>query len=199
VTRLCRRPYGIRTPVPWLRNAAGGQPKRPPGPAALRLQCFSEPPGIFRCGRRRFSHGGPRVLRAQRGVDRHGPCLAVIETLMFKAAVFVVVLTLVGGRAATVLCGAWCDRGPVRSTCYHDEATPTVAAMAAGDGCSGSDLLAGLWRAASRRAAAGEGRDLQLPGSMAQLVRLDSSPRPPAPACIAPPLERRPLSTQLRI
>jgi hypothetical protein len=118
---------------------------------------------------------------------------------MFKAAVFTLVMTLVGGPTATVLCGSWCDRGLMPETHHHDAVTPAVAAMSATDACSGADLWAGPWREETRRVAPGHERDLQLPGSVAQLVRPECSLRSRDPAWIAAPPERRPFSTQLRI
>ena len=118
---------------------------------------------------------------------------------MLKAAVFMVVLTLVGSRMATVLCGSWCDRGLMPVTCHHDAAAPAVAAMSPTDACLGTELLVGLWRDETRSGASGHDRDLPLPPAIRQLARPDGPLRSRYFAWSATALERRPFSTQLRI
>ena len=118
---------------------------------------------------------------------------------MFKAAVFVVALTLVGGHPAALLCGAWCDQGKAPVMCHHDEAAPAAAAIAAADGCGGSGLWAGPWRETTRRVASGDDRDVLLLSAVHRIARPACSLRSRDRAWSATPLERRPFSAQLRI
>lgn len=54
---------------------------------------------------------------------------------MFRASVFLAVLTLAAGPDASLLCGAWCDQaGRIASACQH-EAVANAPVASANDCC----------------------------------------------------------------
>lgn len=56
---------------------------------------------------------------------------------MLRATILSVVLFLITGPSASLLCGAWCPRVSVASHCHHEEGGST-ARLASDDACDGA-------------------------------------------------------------
>jgi hypothetical protein len=116
---------------------------------------------------------------------------------MFKVAVFVVVLTLVGGRTAHLLCDSWCHQRDTAEACHHNSIAQVDSGLSATDECGTTDLWAGLSREEVRRGIHDGNPAISV--ALHELAHPDRCLGSPQPVRIVTPLERRPLSTHLRI
>ena len=66
---------------------------------------------------------------------RRGSCLEVNEHYVFRATVLSIVLMLVAGSHATILCKAWCDPAEAAAQGCHQNDASTSAALTGTDDC----------------------------------------------------------------
>ena len=133
------------------------------------------------------------------GLAQAGPCLALwwVSIDVFRAAVLSIVLTLVAGPDASLLCAVWCHpEAATAGPCEHPDPTSTPS-ITANDSCP--DIAASstaLVREDVRRGASAQ---------QAVLVARFQLARPPSNLASArdagqrSPLEARPLVLPLRI
>ena len=123
---------------------------------------------------------------------------------MFRAIVFSIVLTVAASPSTTLLCKVWCDRthGPqtaAASGCHHR--APAVSARVAGDDACESLVLgvAAFLREDVRRLASAPARDHAVVVPRYQFANSTANDSPHATRAAQWALEKRPLSTALRI
>ena len=115
---------------------------------------------------------------------------------VFKAAALSIAVTLVVGPNASMLCRTWCDQQAViASGCHHEK--PTTSPGLAGDDCCRNMVLgtAGV----VPRAVSAPDVDHAIWTSRFQIAPSTRDPRPGQEPGREGSLERRPLSTVLRI
>lgn len=118
---------------------------------------------------------------------------------MFRAAALSIALTLTAGPSVGLLCTSWCDtQAAAASGCHHADSGPTVA-VAADDECDDAALRVGTYlREDPQRGVSTPAGDRAVSVPRHQLPPLTFETRP-WHTSTPRPLERRPLSGNLRI
>ena len=119
---------------------------------------------------------------------------------MFRAALVSIVFSLAVGQNVALLCRTWCDAHvAAASECHHKNSstTPSVA----GDEDCGKVVRVGtaVLREDVGRDVSSQGANQAIPVPRHQLAQLTIDDRPGQEPWRKPSLERRPLSTALRI
>ena len=119
---------------------------------------------------------------------------------MFQAAVLSIVLTLAVGQNVALLCRTWCDaHAAAASECHHEHSsnTPSVA----GDDNCGNPVVGAtaVVREDVRRGVSSQDTNHAIPVPRYQLAQLRIDSCPGQETWRERSLEKRPLSTTLRI
>ena len=119
---------------------------------------------------------------------------------MFRAALVSIVFSLALGQNVTLLCRSWCDaQATAASECHHKNSSTTLSV--AGDEDCGKLAVAAtaVLREDVRRDVSSQDTNQAIPVPRYQLARLTIDARPGQEPWCAWSLEKRPLSTALRI
>ena len=122
------------------------------------------------------------------------------EHHVFRVALLSIVFSLAVGQNVSVLCRTWCDEGVTAASECHHKNSPTRPTVAGDENCD-SVLMAAtaVLRGDERREVSVQNAQLSVPVLRPQLAHLTVGPRPAYQAGRERSLERRPLSTALRI
>lgn len=119
---------------------------------------------------------------------------------MFRAAVLSIVLTLAVGPSAGLLCKTWCNPQAAAADGGHHAASTASTSVAADDTCEDLGLgAAAFLREDVRRGVSAPERDHAVVALPYHLARTTTDDRSREHAHIEWSLEKRPLSTTLRI
>lgn len=119
---------------------------------------------------------------------------------MFRASVLSILLTLAVGPNLALLCGTWCDPQAVAASECHHEAPATSPSVAVDDRCDNMVLgVAAFLRQDVRRGVASQDADQAVLVPRYTLAHSTIATRPRHEPGRASSLEKRPLSTLLRI
>ena len=121
------------------------------------------------------------------------------EHHVFRAAVLSIVLTLAVGPNAALLCRTWCDQQVATASRCHHETSTTSPNVAGDDSCDSSVLSAAFLREDVRRGVSPPDGDQAIPIPRYQVACSTIDARPGHEPGREWSLEKRPLSTALRI
>lgn len=118
---------------------------------------------------------------------------------MFRTALLSIVFSLAVGQNVALLCSTWCGEHTTASGCHHKHSSTTPSM--AGDESCGSMVVAvtAVVREDLRRGAPSPDANQAIPAQRYQVAQLTIDARPGQEPWSASSLEKRPLSTALRI
>ena len=119
---------------------------------------------------------------------------------MFRAALVSIVFSLALGQNVALLCRSWCDaQATAASECHHKNSS-TMPRVAGDEDCGKLAVAAtAVLREDVRRDVSSQDTNQAIPAPRYQLARLTIDARPGQEPWCAWSLEKRPLSTALRI
>jgi hypothetical protein len=119
---------------------------------------------------------------------------------VFRVALLSIVFSLAVGQTVALLCRTWCDEGVTAASECHHKNSSTTPSVAGNENCD-SVLMAAtaVLRGDERREVSFQNAHQAVPVLRHQLAHLTVGPRPGYQSGRERSLERRPLSTALRI
>lgn len=118
---------------------------------------------------------------------------------MFRAALLSIVFSLAVGQNVTLVCRIWCDAHmAAASECHHKNSSSTTS-MAGDENCNVVDAATAVLREDVRRDVSFQDANQAIPVPRYQFAQSTVDARPRREPWRERSLERRPLSTALRI